>query len=646
MCGITGFWLDRPLNSNDNNNLQSMLRAIEHRGPDSKGYHEDTSRGLMMGHDRLSIIDLHTGDQPIYSQDKNIVLTANGEIYDYKRLRSDLMSRGERFTTKSDSELIITLYQRHGLDFFKYLRGELAFTLYDARQDRLILARDRFGIRPLFFHKQGDSLFYGSEVKALLAHDQIRGEFDPKALLHQLMQTMVPGTSAYKDIHAVKPGHMLIAQRKNDRLELEQKRYWDAEFPLAQDYPTVWDEQEWIDKVRAKLIEAVTLRLEADVPVGCYLSGGIDSCSILGLATGAQQSPVKAFTISFDSGDYDESQIAVKMAHSMDADQDILRLSGNELYGNNYVRALWHAERTFYNTLGVAKWHMSRRVHESGFKVVVTGEGADELFGGYPFFKRDMFMHGMASDPGLQESLEQSNEIFRGAILSEKQVSHPAFDDIMGFTPSWIQTWMLTLDLARPLLHPDIREELEDYDPIEAIVATLDPDMLAGRHPLDKVQYTWIKTMLEGQILNWGGDRVDMAHSMESRPPFLDHHLAELAFTIPPQLRIKGNTEKYILREAMKGILPQVLYEREKFAFMAPPAHTDPTKMKLLEELIEQYANWDKLKSAGLLDAERVSNFFDEYRKDTDATVLVRKDALLNHILGVQILNHLFATPS
>lgn len=652
MCGIAGFWLEGELRPQDSTILNRMLEIIRHRGPDGHDRYLSPENGLAMGHTRLSIIDLATGDQPLYNAGRRIVLTANGEFYDYKRLRADLMSRGERFATKSDSELALRLYERFGMDFVHHLRGEFAFALFDHDREQLLLVRDRFGIKPLFYHIQGNNLYYGSEIKALLTHPDVPRRLDHRAALHQLMQTMVPGTTAFEGIQALLPGHMLIVRRDSSgRLSIQAQRYWDMAFPEASARTEAVSEAEWIERVRAALIEAVTLRLEADVPVGCYLSGGIDSCSILGLATGAQQSPVKAFTISFQHKDYDESHIAREMAESMKADQEILSLTTEDLYGENYVKAVWHAERTFYNTLGVAKWCMSRRVHECGYKVVVTGEGSDELFGGYPFFKRDMLLYGQAGgESGKAGSgvpqLSDQNRIFQGAILSEKSVSHPAFDALCGFTPSWIQPWMLTLELARELLHPDLKRELHNYDPIAAIADALSPEMIQGRHVLDKVQYTWAKTMLEGQILNWGGDRMDMANAMESRPPFLDHHLAELAVQIPPELRIKGNVEKWVLREAMKGILPEVLYKREKFAFMAPPGFRSAEPSPALQQLIETYLSDEAVSSAGLVDPARLRAFLKTYDTGDDPVLLTRRDALINHLLGLHILHKSYVETS
>lgn len=624
-----------------------QLKAILHRGPDAQTTWMDQIPGIAMGHTRLSINDLEGGSQPIHSQDKRYVTTVNGEFYDFKKHRSLLMAEGQRFASKSDSEIAIGLYRKLGMDFLKHLRGEFAFVLYDRDHDELLIVRDRWGIRPLFIHiEDNHTIHWGSEVKALLAHPDIPAELDSKAALHQLMQTIAPGMSAFKNIHSLSPGHAMRVRKKGNRLEFETIKYWDLDFPEEGGHDEPENEEYHVEAIREQLTEAVVLRLEADVPVGCYLSGGIDSCCILGLASGAMQSPVKAFTIAFDNDDYDESSIAREMAESMDADQEMITLAADDLYGQNYIDTVWHAERTFYNTLGVAKNLMSKRVWDCGYRCVVTGEGSDELFAGYPGFKRDMFLHGIEHEPDqikaqYKAALEKTNSIFKGAILPENDRRHPAFDSICGFTPSWIQPWMETLELAKPLLNPDLNE-LKDYDPIEAIASRIDAKMLEGRHPLDRAQYTWAKCQLEGQILNWGGDRVDMANSMESRPAFLDHHLAEAAFKVPPHYRIKGNIEKYVLREAVRGVLPEILYKREKFAFMAPPAHTDEKKKAKVNELIEGFLNRDAVERCGILSADAVDRFITDYRADTDGTSLVRKDALLNHLLGLHILHYQF----
>lgn len=647
MCGITGFLSAQPLDCEAPRHLDAMMDTLRHRGPDCKNAHIDPAQGVAFGHTRLSINDLECGEQPLYSINERYILTVNGEFYDFKKYRARLMARGDRFNCRSDSEIAIGLYHQYGLEHFvHHLRGEFAVVLYDKQEDTLILVRDRFGIRPLFFHFTPNHLVYGSEVKSILKHPAVPKRFNRQALLNQMMHTMVPGTSAFEGVHALKPGHMMIVKRRNGRLEATTREYWDMEFPTLDERKNFANDPEAdIEIVREKLIESVVLRLEADVPVGCYLSGGIDSCCILGLASGAQQSPVKAFTIAFDDADYDESAIAKQMAESMGADHEMIHLKAEDLYGENYERTVWHAERTFYNTLGVAKYLMSQRVHQCGYKSVITGEGADELFAGYPSFKRDMFLHGLGDEPEsvrreYQAAMDKTNRLFKGAILAEDVHTHPAFESLCGFTPNWIQPWLATLEIVRPLLGDEVSHDLKGYDPVEAIAAEIRPDRVKGRHPLDIAQYTWSKTMLEGQILNWGGDRVDMANSMESRPAFLDHHLAEAAVQISPRHRIKGNIEKWVLREAVKGVLPEVLYKREKFAFMAPPAHTDAFKRAKVNALIEQYASPARVQAAGVFHPKKLQAFIDGYKNDTDPVSLVRKDAILNHILCLQILHH------
>jgi asparagine synthase (glutamine-hydrolysing) len=628
--------------------LVAMAAIQHHRGPDGFGTAAD--RGVGFSHARLTINDLKAerGRQPFTSADKRLMLTANGELYDFQRLRADLTARGARFESKSDSELVFHLYREFGFAaMLKYLRGEFAFALFDRDEDSLYLVRDRFGIKPLYWTECSSGLVFGSELKAIFAHPDVPRAFDPQGLFHQLMQTGVPGSTAFAGVHQVRPGHYLKVRRRDGRLNVEQSGYWDIDFPEAGDHARFDDEQVWIDGVREQLIDAVELRLVADVPVGCYLSGGIDSCSIMGLAAAASQEPVRAFTIGFDSDEYDETPIARQMADATGAVHDVLRIEPAQLY-DHFEETLWHTERTIYNTLGVAKLLMSRRVNEVDYKVVLTGEGSDELFGGYPAFRQDMFLHGLdgvgAEERGEWERLlAASNQQFRGAMLAEETLEDPAFEATVGFTPSCLQPWLAAGRRVPSLLAPDIRAGLEGYEPGRAIAEALDADQLAGRHALDKAQYVWIKTMLEGQILTWGGDRVDMANSMEARPAFLDHHLAEFARTIPPGMRIHGRTEKYVLREAMRGLLPDVLYRREKFAFMAPPAHTDAKKRAAMQRLADRYLGDEAIADAGILDPEGVRAVFALHAAEnaTPAT-RVQLDAIINHLIGVQILHRQF----
>ncbi|MGM0480512.1 MAG: asparagine synthase (glutamine-hydrolyzing) [Pseudomonadota bacterium] len=651
MCGIAGVFHHQAERSIDPQTLVNMAAIMHHRGPDGFGYQIKPERGIGFSHARLSIIDLdeNRGKQPFLSTDQRLMLTHNGEFYDFKRIRADLTARGARFNSKSDSEIVLHLFERYGLESaLKELRGEFAFGLFDEAEDSLYLVRDRFGIKPLYWTETDNGVVFGSELKVLFAHPDVKREFSAEGVYHQLIQVMVPGSTAFAGIHQVQPGHVVKVARRNGQLSISEHKYWDVNFPNEQDYPADdVDEEQYVEGVRAKLLEAVQHRMTADVPVGCYLSGGIDSCSILGLASASTQTSVKAFTIGFDSAEYDETPIAREMAEATDADHHIMALKANDLY-DHFVKTLWHTERTIYNTLGVAKYLMSQQVHEAGYKVVMTGEGSDELFAGYPAFRKDMFFHGLDHLPEIerlewQKLLEENNKLFKGAMLAREEFVSDAFNQKVGFTPSCVQPWLSCSSVALPLMSEAMREQVEHYDPSSAIAATLDQSMLEGRHPLDRAQYVWIKTMLEGQILTWGGDRVDMANSMEARPAFLDHHLAEYAFTVPPHLRIKGNKEKYVLREAMKGLLPETLYKREKFAFMAPPAHTDPEKWKAVEQLAEQFLNKQAVEEAGLLDYDTVVKTFQRHQNpQVKGEEQVQLDAVINHMLGVQVLHHHF----
>ncbi len=510
MCGIAGIMHAQPDKPIDPQILVNMAAIQYHRGPDGFGHQQFPDHGVGFSHARLSIIDLNEdrARQPFVSQDGNLLLAHNGEFYDYQRIRARFTAQGARFDTKSDSEIILHLFPHLGIEgTLKHLRGEFAFSLYNKDEDALYLVRDRFGIKPLYWTQIGDTVVFGSELKVLFAHPEVTPEFTPEGLYHQLIQTMVPGTTAFKNIHQVQPGHVVKIKRQGGKLVVKEHKYWDLNFP-----------RKWIARPcpRKKLLSApvrncsnaVAHRLEADVPVGSYLSGGIDSCAIIGLASACRQGPVRAFTIGFDDADYDETPIATQMAESCGAEQDVMRLSGNELYGH-FEETLWHTERTIYNTLAVAKLLMSRHVNKSNYKVVMTGEGSDELFGGYPAFRRDMFLHGLdslsaAEKANWQSLLNESNSLFTGAMLSEKQVDDPALHFTVGFTPSCLQPWLACADLVPDLLAPELREQVKDYRPGAAIANALDSDQLQGRHALDKAQYVWCKTMLEGPDTDLG----------------------------------------------------------------------------------------------------------------------------------------------
>ncbi|GAB4229607.1 MAG: asparagine synthase (glutamine-hydrolyzing) [Elainellaceae cyanobacterium] len=651
MCGIAGIMhrdRSRPVNPEV---LVAMAAIQHHRGPDGFGYKAMNDRGVGFAHARLAIIDLNPerGRQPFVSREGQFIVAHNGEFYDYKRIRADLTSRGYRFASKSDTELLLHLISHYGdLDAaIPHLRGEFAFALYERSADRLTLVRDRFGFKPLYWTLTPDGVVFGSEIKVLFAHPAVQRRFSSSGLYHQLMQTMVPGTSAFEGIYAVEPGQMVIVERQDSDLRVRTKTYWDLNFPLLEERPPRLADQVYIEELRDRFVEAIQLKLEADVPVACYLSGGIDSCTILGVAAACQQSPVKAFTIGFEDADYDEAAIAQEMAQAVGAEQDIIRINGNQLY-DHFVRTIWHTERSIYNTFTVAKLLLSEYVHNAGYRVVMTGEGSDELFAGYPQLRIDMIRYGMQDATpeeraDLEAWLQESNRLFQGNLLAENPLNDPALTDLIGFTPGALQSWLATAAHVPSLLNPDHRHATKDYSPGAAIAAALDASQIQGRHALDKAQYVWIKTQFESQVLGWAGDRVDAANSLEARPPFLDHPLVEFAVTLPPLLRFRERKDKFILRETMKALLPQTLYERQKFAFMAPPNHTNAEQQRAMQTLADIYLSKQAIDDAGLLDQQGVQQVLQRHR-DPNAPIAerVQLDAVVNHLLSVQILHDHF----
>lgn len=653
MCGIGGVMYRDPSHPVEPEVLIAMAAIQSHRGPDGCGYKAIGDRGVGFTHARLAIIDLNPerGRQPFISADKQTLIAHNGEFYDYKRIRADLTSRGYHFNTKSDTELLLHLCDLFGLEkAMTHLRGEFGFAVYEKAQDRLTLVRDRFGIKPLYWTMTPEGFVFGSEIKVLFAHPAVERRISSEGLYHQLMQLIVPGTSAFEGVHAVQPGQMVIVERQNGELRIRIKTYWDLNFPLLSDRKPRLEDEYYIEELRRHFIEAVQLKLEADVPVACYLSGGIDSCTILGVAAACQQSPVKAFTIGFDDADYDETAISREMAKVVGADQDVISIQGGQLY-EHFARAIWHTERSIYNTFTIAKMLLSQHVHQAGYRVVLSGEGSDELFAGYPQLRLDMIRHGMQDvspeeRADLELWLQESNRVFQGNLLAEKPLDEPALTKLVGFTPSCLQSWLSAGDRVPSLLHPDRRAATKDYLPGEAIASMFDASQIEGRHPLDKVQYIWIKTQFESQVLGWAGDRVDMAHSLEARPPFLDHHLAEFAVTLPPLLRARGRRDKFVLREAMRGLLPEALYNRQKFAFMAPPSHTDVAKQKAMRSLADSYLSKRSVEEAGLLDYIAVQQVLERQEDaNTSAAQKTQLDAIINHMLSVQMLHeHFIAT--
>jgi asparagine synthase (glutamine-hydrolysing) len=575
MCGIVAVFSRRdPISPAI---VERATKSLYHRGPDGQRQWISPDGKIALGHARLSIIDLTTGDQPIASEDERTRIIVNGEFYGYETIQRKLESRGHRLRTKSDSEIALHLYEDFGMQALHHLRGEFAIVLWDENRRRLIAVRDRFGIKPLFYAWHNDALYLASEVKALFAAG-VPARWDAETVYHSVSFGRHQSRTLYDGVFEVPPGHFLLATEKH----VQVTQYWDFNYPTADATAPTRSDTEYAAEFRHELEEAVRIRLRADVPVGVYLSGGLDSCSVLGLAARHHPDPIRAFTLTFDHAQYDEGLIAEEMAARAGAQYIAIPIGQRDL-ADNFADAIAQSETLCVNAHGVAKFLLSRAVRDAGYKVVITGEGSDEILGGYAHFRRDMLLYnreGQAPEAikDLLAWLDQHNSVSRGLLLPDGEIGPlDSVKRILGYVPSWIETFSSRAVKMRPLLSPEMQSLYGRQEGTFAVLDDVDVrGQLTGRDALHQSLYLWSKTALAGYILTMLGDRMEMAHSIEGRVPFLDHKLVELIVRQPVNQKIRGMTEKYVLREAVKDVITDTVYRRQKHPFLSPPATLNP----------------------------------------------------------------------
>jgi asparagine synthase (glutamine-hydrolysing) len=583
MCGLVAALLAVPKLSEER--MTAALATIAHRGPDRMALWLSPDRRMALGHVRLSIIGLINGDQPLVNATGDVSCVVNGEFYTYRSIRARLASEGTRFATDSDSEIALHLYQQRGMEFVHDLRGEFALVIADQRRRCLIAVRDRFGIKPLFYAVRGGDVLVASEVKALLALG-VPGRWDMSGFLASCHAVRPSQQTIFGGIRALPPGCVLYARDG----QVDIRSYWDMEYPtrdaLATDRRT---DAEVIAGFRAALDDAVGERLVADVEVACYLSGGIDSCAVLGLAQRKLGRPIRAFTIAFGDELYNEQHLAEATAAFVGAKFTPVPVTQTQI-ADSFADALWHAEHPMANGNGTAKFLLSKAVQAAGIRVVFTGEGADEILAGYPWSRRDLLLFN-SEDLDPTEARRLVTEL-DGANLASRGIHMPLGDpgpglevvqSRLGFVPSWIQSFSSTAAKLRPLLHDQLAEMATIANPYAELLDTIDlRGRLHGRDPVNQSLYLWNRTMLVNAVLTFLGDRMEMAHSVEGRVPFLDHRVAEFAAGLPVRHKIRGMREKHVLREAVRDVVIPEVYARQKHPFVAPPPQTQDDAMSVL----------------------------------------------------------------
>ncbi|MFV3405961.1 asparagine synthase (glutamine-hydrolyzing) [Pseudomonas sp. NY15463] len=591
MCGIFASLGYAP----DSVDLDSALAALSHRGPDGNNGYRNVQKQVVLGHTRLSIIDIASGGQPLYSQDREKILICNGEIYDHQRLRTELIADGYPIATGSDSELILHLYERDGLDFTQHLRGEFAFILLDCRLQRLIVCRDRFGIKPLFMHQHPDQpgqLLFASEAKALFASGLVKPVLDPIRLRDML--SFVPMDSVFEHVTALPPGHLLLVDLGTREQTLTP--YWPLDL-LPEPLPAGTTEATLCQSLRDHLEEAVALRLQADVPVGVYLSGGLDSTAVAAVAAKLSAKPIETFSISFsDHADFDEALIAERTARSLGARFHKVVCQRDDLLAH-LEDSLWFSETPAVNYNGVGKFLLSRLARQH-VTCVLTGEGADEGLLGYGYFK--------ANGQGLSSHAYGRDQAGASAASA---AAADTLNEAVGFVPQPEMAELFTPGAQRMLarlFNRKHRQRLQGTSPLQRLRQRLDRRELDRLPLLNKLQTFSIRGLLSPFILANLGDRQEMAHSIEGRTPFLDHKLFQWLAKLPNEWKLRGDVEKYLLREAVKDIIPEEVYCRRKWPYITPPMWVSKRSGTAMARLIDTYLSRSALCTSGLFSSNAV----------------------------------------
>jgi asparagine synthase (glutamine-hydrolysing) len=572
MCGIVGILNLENREPVGERDMRQMLAMIRHRGPDEFGIYLDGPVGL--GNARLSIIDLSTGQQPIGNEDGTLWIVFNGEVFNYVELRPELEARGHRFATTSDTEVLLHAYEEFGPRCLERFNGQFAFAIWNTRDQSLFLARDRLGVRPLFYSRKGGSLVFASEIKAILAAGRVCAEMD-RAVLEEVFTFWCPLSprTVFRDIFEIPPGHYLLARKGEVRIE----SYWELAFPGADESAGGNSPQPSPEQYREEfsnlLIDAAKIRLRADVPVGAYLSGGLDSSIIASVIRNFTSNRLDTFSIAFDDANFDESAWQLQMARFLGTGHQVVHATHADI-GRVFPEVIWHTEVPLMRTAPAPMFLLSKLVRDSGYKVVLTGEGADEFLAGYDIFKEDKIRRFWAAQPDSTRRPLLLQRLYRDVPgLSQGNPAALTAFFREGLTGTGLPGYSHALRWRNGrrngrFLSDEVRPQSAGQ--ADRAINALLPARFMEWGPLARAQYLEIKIFLSQYLLSSQGDRMGMAHSIEGRFPFLDCRLVEFCNRLPARVKLRGLTEKYLLRQLGRQWLPAEIWQRPKRPYRAP----------------------------------------------------------------------------
>jgi asparagine synthase (glutamine-hydrolysing) len=620
MCGFAGYIDLRNERPARPDVLERMADTLVHRGPDSAGYLADGPVGL--GFRRLSIIDLAGGDQPIYNEDRSLVLVCNGEIYNYRELRAGLERKGHRFRTQCDVEVLLHLYEEEGADLLNRLNGQFAFVIYDRKERTLFLARDHFGINPLYYTVADGVLVFASEVKAILEHPLVEREVDLTGL-DQIISFpgLVSPRTAFKGVESLESGHHLTV--RDGRVRVGQ--YWDLDYPREGEVSYDKPESYYVETLRDLFARAVKYRLQADVPVGFYLSGGLDSSMVAAMIRSVSPGVTRhSFSIGFADKEICEAKYQRMMSGFVGSEHHEIIFDWAEIAGR-LPDMIYHCESPVKESFNTCSMALSASAKEAGIKVVLAGEGADELFAGYVGYRFDQLGLRDAKAHDLETILEDE---IRERLWGDKDI----FYEVDQYPLREVKT---------ALYSEAVGAQLEEFDCTNFRV--IDGERLRGRHFLHQRSYLDFKLRLSDHLLSEHGDRMVLANSVEGRYPFLDIDLVEFSKVIPPELKLNGYTEKYILKKAAAGLVPEEIIRREKFGFRAPGS---PYLLQQHVEWVEDALSYERIKRQGYFNPDVVERLRAQYARPGFSLNPHLESDLLMIVLSFGTLTDLFKLPS